>query len=335
MHPLALLLRTLATSKTPTRPRATPNAIRVRIGIFLEERPRIAISLSQLQLEFLDLSRKNRRILAPRRAGGKNAASPENREKAAAERSGVAEIRNHFQNLPIHPDGVAQITDTSQRIDSTRRSKNCMDINQERQLARGLGIGQAEAWRAFYDAHAEPLWRWVSRRMGAHAPDVADVVQETFLAAARSAANYDPDKGSLWIWLCGIARNHVALHYRRANRHEPARHAECVRMTGDGRLQRWLEGDHESPLEALETAELAEFVRVVLTRLPADYEQLLAGRYLDGTSVEDLSLNLGTTITAVRSKLARARQAFREALAGMSDEILEAVMAGAEKPKLE
>ncbi len=95
-----------------------------------------------------------------------------------------------------------------------------MDPEQpEQQIARGLRDGQTDAWRALYDAYARQVWRVVARQMGPDAADVADVVQETFLAAARSARQYDPVRGSLWMGLCGIARRHVARHYRSRQRH--------------------------------------------------------------------------------------------------------------------
>src|SRR5438477_11627022 len=94
-----------------------------------------------------------------------------------------------------------------------------MDERAEAEIARGLRDGKAEAWRALYDAYAEPVWRAVARLLGPGAADVADVVQETFLAAARSAHTYDAARGSLWLWLWGIARRHAALHFRKEERH--------------------------------------------------------------------------------------------------------------------
>ena len=47
--------------------------------------------------------------------------------------------------------------------------------------------------------------------------------------------------------------------------------------------------------------------------MPADYETLLVGKYMDGLSLEDLAASEDATIDAVSSKLARARRAFREA----------------------
>jgi RNA polymerase sigma-70 factor (ECF subfamily) len=193
-----------------------------------------------------------------------------------------------------------------------------MDEHQERAVARGLREGKTDAWRMLYDAYAERVWRSVARLLGASSADVADVVQETFLAAARSARTYDADKGSLWFWLWGIARRHVALHYRKQKRHERIKQAGAWLARSNGQVLRCLEGRETSPHELAEAEELATLVRVTLTELPADYEMLLTAKYLDGTSVEQIATQEKSTLTAIRSKLARARQAFREAFAKYS-----------------
>jgi RNA polymerase sigma-70 factor (ECF subfamily) len=173
-----------------------------------------------------------------------------------------------------------------------------MDEQHQRGVAHGLRDGSPEAWRALYDAYAERVWRCAARLMGPDAA-VADVVQETFLAAARSARSYDAARGPLWLWVWGIARNQVALHYRREGRH--------TRLT-----PREPTGTAE-PADPLEAAELAESVRSALRELPADYESLLTAKYLDAASIDDLAARDGSTPGAVRSKLARAREAFRRA----------------------
>jgi RNA polymerase sigma-70 factor (ECF subfamily) len=189
-----------------------------------------------------------------------------------------------------------------------------MDDRHEREVALGLRQGKAQAWQALYEAYAEQVWRAVARLLGADTADVADVVQETFLAAARSAAAYDPARGSLWMWLWGIARNHVALHQRKQSQRDRLRRAGAWLASCDGAVLGYLRG-RESPLpeEALASAELAALVRATLTDLPEDYSLLLTAKYLDGLAVEDIARHMRSTATAVRSKLARARQAFREA----------------------
>ena len=56
-------------------------------------------------------------------------------------------------------------------------------------------------------------------------------------------------------------------------------------------------------------------MRTTLAELPADYGMLLTARYLDGETVGLIALRERSTETAVRSRLARARTAFREAFA--------------------
>jgi RNA polymerase sigma-70 factor (ECF subfamily) len=178
----------------------------------------------------------------------------------------------------------------------------------DEQLARGLAGGSSAAWHALYDAHAEAVWRCVARRVGPHAADVADIVQETFLAAARSARTFDPARGSIWGWLSGIARRQAALHFRRKQTRPEAAGAVGSALGGIPGVTH----DGE-PIDQLAMAETAAAVRQVLTDLPLDYETLLVGKYQDGLSLEDLALADNTTLDAVSSKLARARRAFREA----------------------
>jgi RNA polymerase sigma-70 factor (ECF subfamily) len=174
--------------------------------------------------------------------------------------------------------------------------------DEERLLARDLHAGKAEAWQTLYDAYAQRVWRGVARLLGPGCADVADVVQETMMAAARSARGFDPERGSLWQWLWGIARNHALLHLRKQERRERLVKASARLATHDG-----------PPPHGLEVAELATLVRATLIELPADYEMLLTARYLDGDTVALIAQREGAGETAIRSKLARARRAFRDA----------------------
>ncbi len=188
-----------------------------------------------------------------------------------------------------------------------------MDDYQERQLAQGLREGRIEAWQALYEAYARPVWQYVARLMAPGAGEVADVVQETFLAAARSARTYDPQRAPLWSWIVGIARNQVAVAYRKRQRQERIKMAVQWLATTGQPVVRWLERRQQTPHEALAAAELAALVRGALSELPADYQGILTARYLDGVGVEQIAAQENSTATAVRSKLARARRAFRDA----------------------
>ncbi len=147
--------------------------------------------------------------------------------------------------------------------------------------------------------------------MGPNAADVADVVQETFIAAARSARQYDASRGSLWVWLFGIARNLVALHYRKLKQHDQLSERSGCNAQSHRQILHWLASQEQSPTDTLDSAELAAMVRSVLSELPIEYETVLTAKYLDCDSVEQIAGAERCSVTAVRSRLARARQAFR------------------------
>ena len=185
-----------------------------------------------------------------------------------------------------------------------------MDSRQEQEVVQGLRDGKTEAWHALYDAFAEPVWRCVAPdglprgRRGRRGPG-------GLLGGGAGARSFDPKRGSLWPWLSGIARNHVALYFRTQKRHGQLRRAEPGAAAGRQRIVRWLEDGQTPPADALDTAELAGMVRATLSELPTDYEVLLTGKYCDGLSVEQLAGQENCSSTAIRSKLARARRAFR------------------------
>lgn len=119
-----------------------------------------------------------------------------------------------------------------------------MDRDQQQVVAHGLREGRPDAWDALFVNYSEPIWRYVARMMGNLPHDVADVVQETFLAAARSARSYDAQRGTLNMWLAGIAAHQVKLHYRRSinatnsTRHVWPSHSSTVARSVASTIQR-------------------------------------------------------------------------------------------------
>jgi len=185
-----------------------------------------------------------------------------------------------------------------------------MSDDQDDRIAAGLRAGSSDAWAALYDVYFDRVWRLAGRMIGPDAQAVADVVQETFLAAARAARKFDPGRGSLWLWLAGICRNHVGLHFRRRRRDDRARPGGDLHADLAG-LRARLQG--AGPAEAALLADEAERLRVTLAALPDEYGSVLTARYLEETPIETLAGRLGCSAGAMRSKLARARKAFRQA----------------------
>lgn len=179
--------------------------------------------------------------------------------------------------------------------------------DQQNAVARGLREGGAAAWTALYDAYCADVWRYIARLLGSDAASVADVVQETFLAAARSAGRFDPERGTLVGWLFGIAHHQVSLHWRRTGRtNRLLKAAEAEAEVAQRRAE-----TADPAGEASDRRELTDQVRSVLAEMQAVYARLLVAKYLDDRSLSDLAAENGDSVDAVKSKLARARREFR------------------------
>jgi RNA polymerase sigma-70 factor (ECF subfamily) len=177
-------------------------------------------------------------------------------------------------------------------------------------IARGLRQGDRDAWLKLYEAYAQSIWRNVGRLMCSDATSVADVVQETFISAARSARNFDARRGSLWVWLWTIAQRQVALYYRKQR---PAVSLDQARQwwsSLDGEKTQMIR-HMQAPPELLESQELAALVRHCLAQLSPEYQALLMAKYVDDMSADQIAGMFNRSTVAVRSKLARARRAFR------------------------
>lgn len=187
-----------------------------------------------------------------------------------------------------------------------------MDKNTEQEIAKGLQEGNRHAWLQLYETYAELVWRNIARVTGSDSAAVGDLVQETFLAAARSARNFRPERGTLWVWLWTIARRQVALYYRKQ---KPEIMLSQVRQwwtSLDREKFDWIDAKADMPSDILESQELVALVRLALSELPGDYQTLLLTKYVGNQPVERIAVQMDCSETAVRSKLARARKAFRK-----------------------
>ena len=182
-----------------------------------------------------------------------------------------------------------------------------LDEHDEPALVRGLRAGLRDAWTTLYDRYSVEVWRHVARSVGPRATAVADIVQEVFVAAARSAPQFDPERGRLGKWLLGIAHHHVALYWRKL-----ARTLREKQFAEEGSPTFRDFFDSSSSVEVLcQNREFVELVQSVLAELPEDYALLLQAKYVDEQSLESLAQASGDSEEAIKSRLARARRAFR------------------------
>ena len=189
---------------------------------------------------------------------------------------------------------------------------------------RAAQDGDRAAIARFYDAHVDGLYAFVFYRVGRDATLAEDVVQETFTLALTKASAYDSSRGSLGSWLTVLSRNVIRDHLR-AHRRSDELQATWERI--DATLAQTFAAMADKPLpgDVLERAETRDLVHMTVAHLPDQYRTVLTRKYVDGESLETLSRELGISVDATKSLLARARRAFRETLGTLSANFSEAV----------
>jgi RNA polymerase sigma-70 factor (ECF subfamily) len=176
-------------------------------------------------------------------------------------------------------------------------------FEEDRQLARRVLDGDEQGFRVFFDRYAPLLVGFVLRRSGSGFAAAEDVVQDVMIKAMRSLPQYRAE-ASLYTWLCQICRSEMADSRRR-----DARRPVALSMDADGSAAAAVY-NLPAPVELQGGAD--EGVLQVLKGLPEHHARILEMKYGDEQSVEEIARNLGITVTAAQSLLARARNGFRE-----------------------
>ncbi len=173
----------------------------------------------------------------------------------------------------------------------------------DEELVARVASGDDTALRELFSRHAP----WLAARLRSvlSAPDVEDVLQETFLAVWTGARHYRPHSpAGAWIW--GIARRQAALFLRRRG---PATVLLPAVEAGDGQ--------HASdPAEAaLSRAQISDAVTALGPEGSPDRKvwQLM---YVEDRPVAEVALLMGIPEGTVKSRAHRARRLLRAALGG-------------------
>jgi RNA polymerase sigma factor (sigma-70 family) len=183
-----------------------------------------------------------------------------------------------------------------------------LDASDDGALLRAHRAGDAQAFARLYDRYDPACFRFIRRLLGgAHGDAAEDVHQETWVAIARNAAAFDPDKASFPAWLFTIARRKVWDHFRRqkvavlASAHEDA--AMMVPDPG------------QSPLEQVQSRELAEEIVTAVEALPLEQRGVFVMFAHAGLSLEEIAEVTGVTFETAKSRLRYAREKLRQSLA--------------------
>jgi RNA polymerase sigma-70 factor (ECF subfamily) len=173
----------------------------------------------------------------------------------------------------------------------------------EAELVRRTARGDREAFDELY-RRTSP---WLAVRLRRRCSDdeiVADVMQETYLAAWRAAGSFAGASvgGSAVGWLWTIAAHRLIDAFRRRAKHADVPYLVAVPDTAP------------AAEDEVVNATVGDEMGSALRRLAPELQLVLQAMVLDGLSVRETSVLLGVPEGTVKTRARRARIALREAL---------------------
>jgi RNA polymerase sigma-70 factor (ECF subfamily) len=166
--------------------------------------------------------------------------------------------------------------------------------------------GDGDALGELFDRHHRAAYRFLGRLTGADDADLDDLVQATFLEAARAAPRFD-GRAAVRTWIFGIAMN-VARHYKRGN----ARRRRIIDDAADERPSQ-IPG-RERPDEHAATRELLALVAEAVQGLPLPLREVFVACEIEELPGVDVARLLGIPEGTLWRRLHDARKALRAAL---------------------
>jgi RNA polymerase sigma-70 factor, ECF subfamily len=176
-------------------------------------------------------------------------------------------------------------------------------------LARAAG-GDSGAMAQLYRRHGDAVYRLAWLLTGSESA-AADVLQATFLALLEKPVGYDPARGTVAQWLCGIARH---LAWREFDARTSASEDVTALAEGPNRIDAPVLPP--LPADELERSRAIERLHAALQKLPPYFREAIVLVELQQMSYAEAAQLAGVEIGTVRSRLARGKARLAELLAG-------------------
>ena len=164
---------------------------------------------------------------------------------------------------------------------------------------RDMDQAKPAALLQLFDEHHLPLFRF-AYRLTRSVADAEDILQECFLGLLRSESNFDPSRTALINYLFGAVRNQALKR---------------VRMRGLTSTETESPSNAGSPEMQAAQTELGTAVDRAIALLPEAQREVLILSHYEQLSQAEIAGICGIEVSAVKSRLQRARAALKEMLA--------------------
>jgi RNA polymerase sigma-70 factor (ECF subfamily) len=178
-------------------------------------------------------------------------------------------------------------------------------------LLRRVRGGSPAALQPLYQRHGGAVYRFALLWSGSPAI-AADVTQDVFVHLLTHPCDFDPARGRLPAYLCGIARNFVRRQLALPV-HDP------LPEDDDDDAGLTLAVD-DAPLDRLLRAADLERLRRAIALLPPPYREALILVELHDCSYAEAAAQCGCALGTIRSRLARARALLAASLGDARDD---------------
>ncbi len=171
--------------------------------------------------------------------------------------------------------------------------------------------GDRAAFTELVNRYARKIFR-LARHITKNDQDAEDVLQETFLKAYSRLEQFHGDS-KFYTWLVRIGVNESLMKIRRR------KDGKFVALdqeleTGEGTLVKQLRADVENPEEHYSREEIRQALSGAIDSLAEAYKTVFVLRDVDGLSTEETAEALELSVSAVKSRLLRARLQLRDKL---------------------
>ena len=171
--------------------------------------------------------------------------------------------------------------------------------------------GNKQSFSRLVEAYERPVYNLTYRMLGT--PEEAeDAAQETFLRAYARLQQYNTDH-KFSTWLFSIANHHCIDRLRK-------RRKTFVSIDDNPVLQN-LQNEAPEPEETMLDAEQAQELQSLLSQLEPEYRTPLVLRYWEEYSYEEIAESMDLTVSAVKSRLFRARKQMADLYAAQSQPV--------------
>ncbi len=185
-------------------------------------------------------------------------------------------------------------------------------LRPDRVLVERMAAGDERALGELYDRHGGTAYALAAAIVGEPA-DAEEVVADAFAQAWRTAAQFDPSRGSVPAWLATITRSR-ALDLLRARGRRARAIAQAAQASGEG-LAAPLSAASDAPDRGVERLEARRLVTRALAELPEPQRRVLEMAYFGGLSQSEIAAELQEPLGTVKTRMRAGMEKLRGTLA--------------------